>query len=175
MVVTVIKFGAFAKKSVDVMCSYPEFQQGTDFRWKKLLQGRRVMRFLTIIAVLFMSVGAFAQTGQYSDLIGEYFGNDGVLSSTVCNQLGRGVISLLHPTSDHTSTTVVSSNSQRVRFRTNYQGWINEHVLVWEVTLSPTVLISDVNFVSDTSPIQSGMAANLVKSTLIDLFVRAMR
>ena len=133
------------------------------------------MRLLTILAVLFIAAGAYAQTGQYSDMIGEYFGSDNSLSSSVCNQLGRGVISLLHPTSDHTSTTVVSSNSQRVRFRTNYKGWINDHVLIWEVTLSPTTLISDVNFVSDTSPIQSGMAANMIKSTLVDLFVQAMR
>lgn len=133
------------------------------------------MRFLTILAMLFIAVGAYAQTGQYSDMIGEYFGSGDVLSSAICDQLGRGVISLLHPTSDHTSTTVVSSNSQRVRFRTNYKGWINEHVLVWEVTLSSATLISDVNFVSDTSPIPSGMAANMVKSTLVDLFVQAMR
>lgn len=131
------------------------------------------MKYCTFVLLLIMSLGAFAQSGQYSDLIREYF-DEGQLTSTLTNQLGRGLISLLHPTCDHSSTVITSHNSNKVRFRTEYSGWINEHVMIWEVELSTSTLISRVNFISDTSPVQSGMAANMMQGALIDLFERTL-
>ena len=134
----------------------------------------RVFHGLLLLVVTFFSASSVsADTGEYGDLIQEYFSEEQI-SSYMVNQLGRGVISLLHPTSSHSSTTITSNDGETVRFRTEYEGWVNEHTMIWEVELSPNTLISDFEFISDTSPIPSGMAANYVKNQLVSIFNRVL-
>lgn len=114
-------------------------------------------------------------SGSYQSIISQFLADSGTLSQLLLNQLGSGIIRILHPASAHESTQILSRSGPHVRFRTDYKGLMKQHSLVWQVVLSESTLIADFSFISDTSRIPSAMAANLIKDQLVEIFKNVLQ